>query len=88
MSTILNVVAANIAMNAVQQHRLMASTYLGAIEGANIKDTNIVLVFDTALMNASAAARFAGGRGIVFDIQPNATTRPVYIPGTISIMLR
>jgi hypothetical protein len=31
----------------------------------------------TALMKANAAARFAGGRGIVLLIQAKATTYPV-----------
>lgn len=44
------------------------------------------LAFDTALIAASAAARFAGGRGIVLLIQARTITYPVYTPGTMSIM--
>ena len=46
----------------------------------------IELQFETALIIARAAALFAGGRGMMFDIQPSATTYPVYTPGTISII--
>jgi len=31
-------------------------------------------VLETALINANAAARLAGGRGMVLEIQPSATT--------------
>ena len=37
-------------------------------------------------MAANAAARLAGGRGSVLDIQARHTTYPVYTPGTMSIM--
>lgn len=37
-------------------------------------------------MKARAAARLAGGRGSELLIQANATTNPLYTPGTMSIM--
>lgn len=37
-------------------------------------------------MAARAAARLAGGLGMVFDIQARPTAKPVYTPGTMSIM--
>jgi hypothetical protein len=46
------------------------------------------LEFDTALINASAAARLAGGRGRELLIHANATTNPLYTPGTMIIIAR
>ena len=44
------------------------------------------LVFETALMNARAAARLAGGRGRELLIHAKATTNPLYTPGTMIII--
>lgn len=42
----------------------------------------MLVAFDTAFMNDRAAARLAGGRGIVLLIQASATTNAPYMPGT------
>lgn len=39
-------------------------------------------------MNASAAARLAGGRGSELLIHASATTNPLYTPGTITIIAK
>lgn len=70
----LNTVPAQMAMKAMTQHKVMARIYRGPRCLSNMYEAKMEEVLETALMNARAAARLAGGRGMVLEIQPRATT--------------
>jgi hypothetical protein len=70
----LNTVAAAMHNNDVPQFIAIAPAYRGAAFFWYAYAVPILAALLKALMAAMAAARFAGGRGRVFEIQVNETT--------------